>query len=364
MVEGDPIPRQVHTPSTPSAAAIAAAAASRAAATERAVAYSAAQLRYNAAKATFDRASLSYASITAEYDAAVIRAALMHTLATEAARAADASKRVLAALVRELAQQGTGTATVEALLNGLSGDNLLDQLGNLDKLSDLTGNMDAIGARVDADAKRALELGEQDEAAQEAVDSIPVAETRTAMETAKAAFTAATAQLAALGSSGQAALSGMTPLAAILAAADTGQLSAQGWAIPVTGRINDVFGPRPNIPLPGVGAFHYGTDIGASCGSPVYAATSGIVEAAGSLGTYGNWILIDHGDGIQTGYAHVAAGATLVSVGEAVVAGQVIAGVGSTGASTGCHLHFEVRVDGTRIDAQAFLGQRGVVLGG
>ena len=362
--EADPIPLQVYTGSTPSAASTAASDGARAAAAERASAYAAAQSTYNAAEAAYKAAKLTYASTKADYDAALSRSTLVHTLATEAARVAETSRRVLATMVRALAQRGSGAATINVLLGDGSGVNLLDQLSALDKLSTLADNMNAVGARVDADEKRAQEILAQDEAAQEALRIIPLAQTQIEMDTAEAAFTSATARLAALASSAQASLSTLTPLANLLAAYDTGQLSDQGWASPAIGSINDVFGPRPVRPVAGVGYFHYATDIGASCGAPIYAATSGIVEAANSEGTYGNWILIAHGDGIETGYAHIAAGATLVSVGESVIAGQVIAGVGSTGASTGCHLHFEVRVDGTRVDPQLFLGQRGVILGG
>ncbi|HSP51350.1 MAG TPA: M23 family metallopeptidase, partial [Cryobacterium sp.] len=139
-----------------------------------------------------------------------------------------------------------------------------------------------------------------------------------------------------------------------------GQLSSQGWAAPAFGSLTDGFGPRPDRPLPEVSDFHRGTDIGAGCGAAVYAASAGVVVAAAPLGTYGNWILIDHGSGIATGYAHLAEGQTLVSVGETVIAGQVISSVGSTGSSTGCHLHFEVRAAGTAIDARPFLVARGV----
>ena len=140
-----------------------------------------------------------------------------------------------------------------------------------------------------------------------------------------------------------------------------GQLSDQGWALPVLGRISSPFGSRPNKPVDGVGDFHNGTDIAASCGQPVFAATGGKVIASGYQGSYGNWILIDHGNGIETGYAHNSQ--LLVDSGQLVVAGEIIAVVGSTGASSGCHVHFETRVDGERIDAETFMSNRGVSLG-
>lgn len=137
--------------------------------------------------------------------------------------------------------------------------------------------------------------------------------------------------------------------------------SIQGWARPVSGSISSPFGPRPNAPVGGVSGFHKGTDIAAPCGQPVLAATAGTVVAAGYQGSYGNWILIDHGNGIQTGYAHSSQ--LLVSVGQRVAAGATIALVGTTGSSTGCHVHFETRVNGTQVDPVPFMSARSITLG-
>jgi murein DD-endopeptidase MepM/ murein hydrolase activator NlpD len=73
--------------------------------------------------------------------------------------------------------------------------------------------------------------------------------------------------------------------------------------LPVSGWISDRFGPRGNRPVADVGVFHYGTDIAAACGRGVYAATGGTVVYADELGSHGLWILIDHGNRVQTGYA-------------------------------------------------------------
>lgn len=142
---------------------------------------------------------------------------------------------------------------------------------------------------------------------------------------------------------------------------DTGQLLGQAWALPAAGFISDPFGPRLDRPVEGVGLFHEGTDLAASCGTPVAAATGGTVVFAASNGSYGNWIVIDHGNGVQTGYAHNST--MLVSVGQNVTAGETISLVGTTGASSGCHLHFETHVDGTQIDPVPFMSARGVTLG-
>lgn len=142
-----------------------------------------------------------------------------------------------------------------------------------------------------------------------------------------------------------------------------GAVGPSGWARPAAGGITDVYGPRAVICSSGgcSGGTHYGTDIGASCNSPIYAAATGTVVWAGRLGTYGNFVKISHGD-FETGYAHIVDGGIQVADGQQVTAGQVIALVGSTGASTGCHLHFEVFQDGSRIDAQPFMSARGVNL--
>jgi murein DD-endopeptidase MepM/ murein hydrolase activator NlpD len=168
----------------------------------------------------------------------------------------------------------------------------------------------------------------------------------------------ATEAAAAKARAAQAAVAAATA-AATTTASNT--VSGQGWALPVSGWISSWFGPRPNKPVAGVGAFHHGTDIAAGCGRNVYAASAGTVVYAGWLGSYGNWVLIDHGDGTQTGYAHNSS--LLVSPGQQVSAGATIALVGTTGASSGCHVHFETRVNGARVDPQAFMSARGVTLG-
>ncbi|WP_160175896.1 M23 family metallopeptidase [Cryobacterium roopkundense] len=127
------------------------------------------------------------------------------------------------------------------------------------------------------------------------------------------------------------------------------------------GRITSPFGPRPDKPVAGVGDYHNGTDIAAPCGQPVFAATGGTVVDSGYQGSYGNWVLIDHGGGVETGYAHNSK--VLVDAGQSVAAGDVIALVGSTGSSSGCHVHFETRVNGTRINPETFMSAQGVSLG-
>ena len=110
-------------------------------------------------------------------------------------------------------------------------------------------------------------------------------------------------------------------------------------------------GPRTH-PITGEYKNHGGTDIGASYGSAIYAADSGTVvrSSDGWNGGWGNYVMIDHGNGMQTLYAHMSSRA--VSVGQTVSRGQTIGYVGSTGMSTGPHLHFEMYINGSRIDPQ------------
>ena len=99
--------------------------------------------------------------------------------------------------------------------------------------------------------------------------------------------------------------------------------------------------------------FHQGIDIAAEMGTPIVAAADGVVTAAGWNGGYGNMVDIDHGSGVVTRYGH--ASAVAVTVGQQVRRGQVIAYVGSTGRSTGPHLHYEVRVGGQPVNPAAYL---------
>ena len=126
----------------------------------------------------------------------------------------------------------------------------------------------------------------------------------------------------------------------------TGAVSAAGFIWPVNGTVVSGFGIR-------WGRMHEGIDITASIGTPIWAAAAGTVIHAGWLGGYGNLVVVDHGDGLATAYAH--ASSILVSVGQSVAQGETIALVGSTGNSSGPHLHFEVRVNGVAVDPLLYL---------
>ncbi len=101
------------------------------------------------------------------------------------------------------------------------------------------------------------------------------------------------------------------------------------------------------------GRMHEGIDIAVPTGTPVVAAAAGTVIYAGVLGGYGNLVVVDHGNGLATAYAHNSAYAS--SVGQVVAQGTVIAYSGNTGNSSGPHVHFEVRVGGTAVDPLGYL---------
>ncbi|WP_347753678.1 M23 family metallopeptidase [Agrococcus sp. ProA11] len=137
--------------------------------------------------------------------------------------------------------------------------------------------------------------------------------------------------------------------------------SSSGWVSPHYGRFTSAYGWR-NDPLGNLGSkLHAGIDIAAGCGTPIYAVADGTVTLR-SRDTYGaNMLYIDHGGGVQSEYFHMARPAH-VYPGQRVSAGQVVAYEGSTGYSTGCHLHFQLRVGGTLANPESFLNARGVRL--
>ncbi|MBX0301886.1 M23 family metallopeptidase [Cryobacterium sp. 1639] len=335
------------------------------------------------------------------FDEATYRATTLQAQADEAGAQATLSSEQAGRLASGLARSGGPDLSLAILMAGDGTESLLYQLGAMSKLTERSA---AVYDQAASDRNSATALTDQAKVAQDELGAL-AKEAETALTQAIAASAAVEvalaeqqanagtmqAQLAVLTegraateadfAKGEEARRAAEAAAAAAAAAakastgssggssgsgsgsgsDSGQLSGQGWALPVSGWISAPFGPRPVRPVAGVGAFHYGTDIAAGCGVPVKAATGGTVIYSGYLGSYGNWVLIDHGNGVQTGYAHNSE--ILVSNGQQVSAGQTISLVGTTGASSGCHLHFETRVDGARIDAEPFMSARGITLG-
>jgi murein DD-endopeptidase MepM/ murein hydrolase activator NlpD len=128
--------------------------------------------------------------------------------------------------------------------------------------------------------------------------------------------------------------------------------SAAGLIMPTAGVLTSPFGYRTD-PLGRGRRFHAGQDFAAPLGTPILAATGGTVAYAGWASGYGNYTCVDRGAGFATCYGHQSA--ILVAVGQQVVQGQQIGLVGSTGNSTGPHLHFEVRLRGVPVDPVRYL---------
>ncbi len=124
------------------------------------------------------------------------------------------------------------------------------------------------------------------------------------------------------------------------------------WPAPNYTRISDDYGYRMH-PILGVQQFHNGVDMAAPSGSPILAAYDGEVVAASYSSSMGNYIMINHGDSLYSIYMH--ASALYVSKGDVVSKGQKIAAVGSTGRSTGPHLHFGVRLNGEYVSPWTYL---------
>ena len=142
-------------------------------------------------------------------------------------------------------------------------------------------------------------------------------------------------------------------LAAQQAAIDWAQISDQGWVKPAAGRVTSPYGYSA-----GYSGHHNGTDLGTGCGAPIIAASSGTVTYAGWYGDLGNWVQVDHGGGVSTGYAHQSQ--IVVWPGQWVEVGQLLGYSGNTGYSFGCHLHFVVYAGSSRINPEPFMASRGV----
>ncbi|MBQ8540128.1 MAG: peptidoglycan DD-metalloendopeptidase family protein [Clostridia bacterium] len=124
------------------------------------------------------------------------------------------------------------------------------------------------------------------------------------------------------------------------------------WPVPASQRVTSKYGYRIH-PVYKTRKFHAGIDIGAGYGSAIVAAESGTVTTATYGSGYGKYVVVSHGSGLTTLYAHCSS--LLVKVGDKVTRGQTIAKVGSTGVSTGNHLHFEVRINGSTTDPLAYV---------
>lgn len=327
--------------------------------TGRSAALSKAAAALRESKAALTTAQDRYSFVKAQYDNEMMTASALADVATAADAVAAASTRMLVQAMRPSGSPSQGVSPIDVFFGEGSDGALLDELSTVDRLNNLNSDLDTLADRADRDNLRADAAHSHAEQALAAAAALPLDEARGELDAAQQAVSAASAVLDSLRVAGAAATS-IVELP--LVPTDDGRLSDQAWTAPGTGPITDGFGLRPDRPA-GAGPFHYAIDIGTGCNAWIVAAAAGTVSASGPYGGLGNRVVIDHGDGITTTYGHIADGGLAVSPGQVVAAGEAIALSGSTGVSTGCHLHFEVALDGVRTDPLPFLAARGVSVG-
>lgn len=295
---------------------------------------------------------------------------------TAAAQAeADKAYTVAAQVVAEMSKSGSGVDLTPQLFTAPgSPDLLLNRL----EVSRVIGNRYAdLYAKAIELRNRADALADQAEVAQQILEDLRV-KAEAAFQAAQAAATAAADKLAQTekdiaelraridyldGVSKATTASYNEGIQAQWGAGATGEISSTGWARPIKGYISSNYGWRID-PIAHTRAWHTGTDLaGNPCGTTIVAAHAGVVTYAGWYGSWGYYVQIDHQDGTGTGYAHIMPGGIGVSIGQHVSPGQPIAKVGTTGYSTGCHLHFIVRVNGNTTDPVPFMRNQGITLG-
>ncbi|MGA1446833.1 MAG: peptidoglycan DD-metalloendopeptidase family protein [Pontimonas sp.] len=338
------------------------------------------RLEVEAAQAEEEAARLGevYYEALYELDEATFQQAQLQSQADSAAAIAEESRLKAGQFVAELARVGGGDLTATLFISGENANQLLSRIGYAAKIAEQT---DGIYARALSDQNAAQALSDQAEVARqirEELQLVAEAAYEEANAAAMRAYSAVEAQLdnsARLEAQLEVLIEKREATEAdyqkgviarqqseIMGMIDPGQISAAGWARPSGGYISSHFGPRIH-PIYGIARLHAGIDLATPCGRPVYAARSGRVSYSGWLGTSGNFIRLTHEDGYTTGYAHLQSGTLYVRLGESVVTGQLIARIGNTGGSTGCHLHLETRQNMVAQDPYPFFLNRGIRLG-
>lgn len=140
-----------------------------------------------------------------------------------------------------------------------------------------------------------------------------------------------------------------------------GEVSPDGWALPAAGPVTSMPGSRA-APTVGASSDHAGVDIAPPCGAPIWSVREGTVISAGPASGFGNWIRVQHSDGLVSVYGHMFSDGVLVNVGDRVQAGQQIGAIGTAGFSTGCHLHLEIHGGGQKLNPVYVLAEGGVPL--
>jgi murein DD-endopeptidase MepM/ murein hydrolase activator NlpD len=320
-----------------------------------------------------------------KYQAKAAQTATLQEQADAASAEADEAEKRIGELAARLVRAGGGDITTNLLTNSQDADSLLYNLGMSSKISQQTS---ALFDRAVQARNTAQSLSDAAEVARAELEVLKIAAEKAfavAQEAAAAAATALAeqqerkiefdAQLVALTAERESTedgyLAGVRVREAARAAAeaaaqvpnlDAGEISLSGWVRPAGGYITSTYGYSSNYGS----SFHKGVDLGAGCNSSIFAASAGRVVYAGYgwNGGYGNYIILEHANGLRTAYGHIVAGGILVSAGQNVAVGTKIARVGSTGNSTGCHLHFEVRPGGwNTTDPVPFMANEGIRLG-
>lgn len=338
------------------------------------------RLEVQAAEAEMEAARLGevYYEALMELDEATFRQQQLQAEADAAETLAEESRLKAGQFVAELARVGGADLTATLFISGDDATQLLSRIGYASKIAEQT---DGIYARALADKNAAQSLTDQAEVARGIREDLQVIAERAYDQANAAAMRAYQAVEAQFANSArlEAQLEvliekreatevdyqkGVVARAAaeIAGMIDPGQISAAGWARPSGGWVSSHFGNRIH-PIYGFARMHNGIDLATPCGRPVYAARSGRVSYSGWLGTAGNFIRLNHEDGFTTGYAHLQNGSLFVQLGQTVVTGQLIGRIGTTGGSTGCHLHLETRQNMVATDPYPFFLNRGIRLG-
>lgn len=347
----------------------------------------------NATRAVAEqRAAEFFAAQQAFFDASSRADELQQQADEQAATAKDAADQA-GRLAAQLYRDGGDGASLELFFTGSAAgaDDLLAKLGRMDRLMDRNRDIyakavtarDAAQSFSDQAAVARTERDRLQKIAEQKMD-----EAQAAADAAQAALDAQTAhledleaQLAALKDTTAKTVAGYKAgVEARRKAREErlrrereeaerrakeqggGKVLPNGWCRPNSGVQTYDYGPRNPWCGPSycASSYHQGVDLADSCGSAIFAAHAGTVVYAGPNGGYGNYIKIDHGSGIGTGYAHIRGGGIYVRRGDQVRSGELIAAEGNTGNSFGCHLHFEVYEDNRPINPTTFMRARGI----
>jgi len=284
----------------------------------------------------------------------------------------QAQQQVFDARLVNVYKSGGGVMYLEAVFES---DSLADVVGRMTLLADLVRQDNAILGQIKtlkarfAEQKLSLELERTRVATLEREQTAVAARLEEAAEQCRAALDelesarAAKKKVLAAAEKDEAAwkeqqselLAESKRITELLKAASVPKVAKSGSGVlawPVVGQVTSGFGYRIH-PIFNVRRMHTGIDIDGDNGDPIKAASGGTVVSAGWRGGYGKCVVVSHSDGLATLYGHMSQ--IKVSVGQSVKKGQVIGKVGSTGYSTGPHLHFEVRVNGDCVDPMKYL---------